>query len=194
LGEKKESRSIASAPNIVEAYRDYIPPQCVLTIVEDLLKAVPPRYLIGLKTIILTNQAAQPRKRKQQKVWSRNRKTKLVESLGYYSHATRVSRASVTLHIDNILKYTRRGELGIPFLRYHPLASVLYHEIGHHIHAERIPIYEGKENVAEDWSKKLLRRFYRTHYWYLLPLLDPLIFLIQAGRSIGRRIRSASGK
>src|ERR1700686_1109959 len=114
MGEKKESRSNASVPTIVETYHDYIPPQCVLTMVEDLLKTVPPDYLRGLQTIVLTNQAAKTRAQKQQKVWSRNRKIKLVESLGYYSPAWRASRATIPLHIDNILKHTRRGELGIP--------------------------------------------------------------------------------
>jgi hypothetical protein len=162
-----------------------------LKIVDELLKAVPPRYLIGLQTIVLTNQAAQPRAKKQQKIWSRNHKIKLVEALGYYSGASRSSRASITLHIDNILKHVRPRELRIPFVRYYPLASVLYHEIGHHIHAEHNPIYDGKENVAEDWSDKLSQRFYRTHYWYLIPLLKPLTPLIKLGRSVKGRFRKA---
>jgi hypothetical protein len=161
--------------------------------VEDLLKPVPAHYLRGLQTIFLTNQAAKTRKQKQQKVWSRNRKIKLAEARGYYSPAWRASRATITLHIDNILKYTRRGELGIPFLRYYPLASVLYHEIGHHIHAEHIPVYDGKENVAEDWSDKLLQRFYRSHYWYLMPLLRPIVFLVKLGRSVKTRLRQSFG-
>ena len=49
--------------------------------------------------------------------------------------------------------------------------EVLYHEIGHHIHSTRKPVYEGPENVAEDWSRKLWRHFLRTRYWYLTPLL-----------------------
>src|SRR6202040_2101970 len=93
------------------------------------------------------------------------------EALGYYSGASQSSRASITLHIDNILKRVTPGELRIPFVRYHPLATVLYHEIGHHIHKEHKPIYEGKENIAEDWSDKLSQRFYRTPYWYLRPLV-----------------------
>jgi hypothetical protein len=193
MGGKQGSQSVTSAPNIVEAYRDYVPPQCILQMVEDLLKAVPPRYLIGLQAIILTNQAAQPRNRKQQKLWSRNRKIKLVEALGYYSPASRSSRASITLHLDNILKRISPRELRIPFVRYYPLASVLYHEIGHHIHAEHNPVYEGKENVAENWSERLSRRFYRTHYWYLMPLLTPLIFLVKLVRSAKTGFRRIFG-
>jgi hypothetical protein len=189
MSERQESASVASAPNIVEAYRDYIPPQCVQKMVDELLGAVPPRYLVGLQTIILTNQAAQPRNRKQQKIWSRNRRIKLVEALGYYSGASRSSRASITLHIDNIFKGASPRSLRIPLMRYYPLASVLYHEIGHHIHAEHNPVYEGKENVAEDWSDKLLKGFYRTHYWYLMPLLKPLAFLIKLGGWVKSRFQ-----
>src|SRR5260221_5491190 len=101
MGGKQEFQSAASVPNIVEVYRDYVPPQCVLSMVHDLLKAVPPRYLVGLQTIILTNQAAQPRKTKQQKIWSRKRKIKIIDALGYYYGATRSSQASISLHIDN---------------------------------------------------------------------------------------------
>lgn len=48
--------------------------------------------------------------------------------------------------------------------------DVLYHEIGHHIHAEHRPVHEQRENVAEDWSSKLMRNFYRKHYWYIFPV------------------------
>lgn len=179
-------------PKIVEDYRDYIPPRCVRMLVEDLLKTVPPSYLMGLQTIILTNQAAQPRNKKQQKVWSRNRKIRLVDALGYYSPATRSARATIHLNIDNIVKHTHPGELGTPVLRYDPLARVLYHEIGHHIHAEHNPTYQGKENVAEDWSKRLSQSFYRTRYWYFYLLADSVRFLTKLSRSIGRRIRSVT--
>jgi hypothetical protein len=187
MGEKEEAQSVASAPNIVEAYREYVPPECVLPMLRALLKSVPPRYLIGLQTIVLTNQAAQPRKRKQQKIWSRNRKIKIISALGYYSGASQSSRASITLHIDNIFKRASQQDLRIPLVRYYPLASVLYHEIGHHIHAEHKPVYEGKENVAEDWSDKLLQRFYRTHYWYLMPLMKGAVLFVKLGRLIDPR-------
>jgi hypothetical protein len=87
----------------------------------------------------------------------------------------------------------RPGNLRVPFVRYFPLGTVLYHEIGHHIHAEHIPIHDGKENVAEDWSDKLLQRFYRIHYWYLMPLLRPLAFFIKLGRSVKTRYRRSNG-
>ena len=87
----QDSDGVVPTPKIVEAYRDYIPPQYVLHMVGDLLKTVRHKYLVGLQTVVLINQAAQPRKTKQQKVWSRKRKIKLVEALGYYSGASRSS-------------------------------------------------------------------------------------------------------
>lgn len=183
---------MAHVPNIVEAYKDYAPPRCVRKLVEDLLKAAPPPYLVGLQSVILTNQAGQTRDKRRQKIWSRNRKIRLIEARGYYSHATRSSQATVHLQVDNILNRASPWELRIPFLIYFPLATVLYHEIGHHIHAEHSPVYEGRENVAEDWSEKLSRQFYRNHYWYLMPLLYPAIYLVKLIRSLGRRSRSSS--
>jgi len=35
------------------------------------------------------------------------------------------------------------------------------------------PVFEGKENVAEDWSQRLFGRFCRLRYWYLRPLAYP---------------------
>jgi hypothetical protein len=63
-----------TSPTIVEAYRDYSPPPTFKALVQDLLKAVPPRYLVGLKAIILTNQAAGTRHQKRQKVWEQKSK------------------------------------------------------------------------------------------------------------------------
>jgi hypothetical protein len=171
----------------VEAYRDYAPPPTFRRLVQDLLKAVPRRYFLGLKTIILTNKAGESRDRKRQKVWSRNRKIKLVDARGYYSPATRSSEATIVLHVDNILQGMRPWELKAPLLCYEPLATVLYHEIGHHIHAEHKPVYKGKEDIAQDWSGKLSARFYRQHYWYLMPLFYPFWFLIKAYRWIAGR-------
>jgi hypothetical protein len=166
-------------PEVVEVYRDYAPPKCVRRIVDDLLKAVPPRYLTGLQAIVLTNQAAQTRDKRRKKVWRRNRKVQLAKALGYYSPASRSSQATISLHVDNIFQSQPSWTLRVPFLRFVYIAPVLYHEIGHHIHAVHRPIYEGKENVADDWSRYLSRRFYLKHYWYAQPILYPMWLLIR---------------
>jgi hypothetical protein len=51
--------------------------------------------------------------------------------------------------VDNIVKAQPSWALHVPLLRYVTVGDVLYHEIGHHIHAVHRPVYDGKENVAE---------------------------------------------
>lgn len=172
-------------PELVETYRDFEPPAGFKSLVEDLLKSVPPRYLVGLKTILLTNREALNRNQRRQRVWSRNRKVRLAEARGAYYRATRTSPASVTLYVDNILaSHVPPWITKVPLLRYCDLDTVLFHEIGHHIHAIHVPVYDGKENVAEEWSRALKRRFFRRHYWYALPLVYPLGLSIKAAKKI----------
>jgi hypothetical protein len=168
-------------PEIMENYRDYQPPVGIKQQVEDLLEAVPSKYLAGLTTIVLTNKSALTRDQRRQKVWGRNRKYSLAEARGAYYEATRHRTASVLLLVDNILQYERPWVL-------RALSTVLYHEIGHHIHAVHRPVFEGKENVAEDWSRKLSRFFYRRRYWYLIPVGYPASLILRAAKRIKKRI------
>jgi hypothetical protein len=69
--------------------------------------------------------------------------------------------------------------------------EVLFHEIGHHIHAVHIPAYDGKENVAEDWSRKLVRQFFRKHYWYLVPFRYPLSVVVNMALRVTTRLAMA---
>jgi hypothetical protein len=177
-------------PEIVESYRAFEPPRIVRTLVEDLLRAVPSKYLGGLKTIVLTNQAGLSREQRRKRTSGR-KQGRLAEALGVYNPATRSSPAIVTLHVDNILDCMPSWGLKAPLLRYLWLSQTLYHEIGHHIHAVHKPVYEGKENVAEDWSRKLSGRFLRTHYWYLLPVLLPISYVVRLFKWIRRRLRSS---
>jgi hypothetical protein len=161
----------SACPEIVESYRDFEPPPNFRRTIETLLRYVPPNYVVGLKTIVLTNRASLTSKQRKQKTWSRNHKVRLAECLGSYHRATRTAPAAVWLYVDNIVKSGVGWWYRVPVLRYIVASDVLYHEIGHHIHAVHRPVYEGKENVAEDWSGRLMRDFNRKHYWYLWPLL-----------------------
>lgn len=176
-------------PEIVESYRDFQPPPKFRKLVEDLLESVPSNYLAGLKTILLTNQAAMTRDQCRQKIWSRNRKTPLAGALGLYYDATRSRSGTVWLYVDNILKSQPVWTMRVPFLCYLTLSETLYHEIGHHIHAVHRPVYKDKENVADDWRRRLSGRFYREHYWYLLPILYPLALLYK----LAKRVKKMTG-
>jgi len=176
-------------PEIIESYRDFAPPARLRTFVEQLLGSVPANYLRGLKAIVLSNQRALTRNQRRQKIWGRGRKHRLAEARGAYYGATNSSPATVWLYVDNILKMSPPWTLRIPVVRYAELGEVLFHEIGHHIHAVHVPVYDGKENVAEDWSRRLGRQFFRKHYWYLVPFRYPLSVLVKSALRIVKSLR-----
>ena len=53
-----EMRADPRLPELVESYRDFEPPANFKQVVETLLAYVPPKYLVGLKTIILGAEIA----------------------------------------------------------------------------------------------------------------------------------------
>jgi hypothetical protein len=162
---------VSETPEIIESFRDFEPPAKFRGIVVDLIKYVPQEFLVGLQSITLTNRFALGRNQKRQKIWSQNRKILLADALGYYTAETRSSQASIVLHVDNITGMWGAWLFRLPLFQYVPTADVLYHEIGHHIHAAHRPVYKGKEDVAEHWRRKLWSRFLRQRYWYLFPAL-----------------------
>jgi hypothetical protein len=166
-------------PRIIESYRNFQPPRRITKSLNALLDALPPKYLVGLQTILLTNQAALTRRQSRKRMWSRNHQVRAAECRGTYHYATKSSPASVCLYVDNILRSEEPWMRLLPLTRHAALGTVLYHEIGHHIHAVHKPVFEEKESVAEDWSDKLYVQFLRDHYWYLKPLLYPLNFFFR---------------
>lgn len=141
---------------------------------ETLLRNVPEEYLVGLQSILLTNQSEVTGRKRKQKTSSRNRNVRLVEVLGYYSPARHASEAFIVLNVDNRCRNWSGWFTKLPFVRYVLASDVLHHEMGYHIHAEHPQVYKGKEDVAEDWARKLRARFVLKHYWYLMPILYPM--------------------
>jgi hypothetical protein len=187
---KPEDQSTTSkaGPTIVENYRDYEPPPKTREAVQLLLSYVPPQYLVDLHSIVLSNIGAFSRRERRQKTWSRRGKVRLTKTLGWYSRATRTSPASIRLNMDQIQKNDVDWFRYFPLLRYQALAQTLYHEIGHHIHTQHRPEYEGRENVADKWKSRLLRRFARQRYPYLIPVfwvlhhkVFPIVRMFQRG-------------
>ena len=112
---------------------------------------------------------------------------RLAHCRGWYQAATRTSPASIYLCMDNIAKSEKHGAHRIPILRYDALGTVLYHEIGHHIHKVHRPEFRQRETVADDWSNRLFLRFLRLHYWYLMPLVYPVALYQRLLRLFHRR-------
>jgi len=183
-------------PEIVEAYRDYDPPCDVKGIISLLLRHVPRENLVGLTTILLTNREALSRDRRRKKTWSRNHKIRVADALGLYCGATTRAGATIHLHVDNILRSYPKS-----FLWFKPMlnvcfSDVLYHELGHHVHATRRPEYRGKEDVADTWKRKFNREFISARYWYLFPVAvvaKLIVFVVGDIRAVVRKFRNSPG-
>jgi hypothetical protein len=169
-------------PSISEHYKAYRPSVNFTKLVRDLLTAVPGEYLRGLHAIVLTNRDAASGRDKRKRFWQKDRKHKLAESMGVYSHAGANNPATIRIFVDNIERESPAWALRMPVLRHLAVGDVLYHEIGHHIDAVHRPKWGGKENVAEDWNRQLKASFIRQRAWYRKPILRVLPWLMRALR------------
>jgi hypothetical protein len=175
---ESETAPAAARPRVIEAYWGYTPPFSVAPVVEKMLASVPPEYLVQLSEVVLTNTAGLARKLRRKATKSRGRKVRFVEARGLYHHA-RISRpAWIEIYVDNCLKNWQRGWwrwwLKFPVLREAGLAGVLFHEIGHHIHATVRPEFREREDVADVWKVRLLRIYNRGRPFWVEALLFPI--------------------
>jgi hypothetical protein len=165
-----KSDKTVKLPLVVENYHDYDPPRKTRETVEMLLRYVPSEYLVGLESIVLSNIRAFSHDERKQKIWGRRGKVPLTRSLGWYSSTNRNAPASIRLNIDKIEEAGVKQLSWVPIFGDYLLASTLYHEIGHHIHKFHRPEYEGRENLADAWSRKLYRGFVRKRYPWFIPI------------------------
>lgn len=172
-------------PRVVEAFQGYAPSFDISRVIRRMLRVVPPNFLWGLHAIVLTNVGALSRKERERKTWGR-RRVKLGEALGYYSQEWKGEPARITILVDNFEKQLVRSWMRFGIVRDLKLSDLFFHELGHHIHRVHRPEYEGKENVADQWSKKLSRKFMRIRCWYLIPVVAPIALTIRLGRNIAK--------
>jgi len=155
---------------IKEAYRGYVPPAWVRPTVERILSRVPDRYLLGLRTIVLTAAGGLSHDRRRAKTLSRKKKVKVRESWGLYHQKWKGEPAWIEIFVDNIVSwYGRKIRLGL--IRDLAIGGSLLHELGHHIHATRAPEFREREDVAERWRAKLMGLYWMRRYWYFFPLV-----------------------
>jgi hypothetical protein len=181
----------SSMVQIHENYRDYVPPGNPRSQVGVALRYVPEKRLAGLGSILLTNTAALSRAERRAKTWSRGKKVRSAKSLASYRRAWNNNPAAIRVLLDNVFAGWPWWLVMIPPLRTAGLARVLYHEIGHHIHATSRPEHREPEDVADLWSTRLMRRLARRRYWYVaLPMsiiLPPALWLYRRVQRAGRR-------
>lgn len=176
---------------ICEIYKSFSPPSWVHKSVTRLIEGVPDKYLAGLHSVTLTNVDGLNHNRRRQKTISRKRKVAVRECRGLYHCRWQGKPAHIELFVDQIIHRWPLIALKVPLFQDLLLADVLYHELGHHIHKTTAPEHCGREDVAEDWQKKLGRDYFRQKYKWLKPvkiILKPTVaFLLKLTRLIRRK-------
>jgi hypothetical protein len=153
-------------PKVVTQFTaGYVPPFDVVATVEKMLETVPPKYLNGLSEVVLTNTAGLSRKQRRSMTKSRGRKVKQSASAGLYFQAWNGRPAWIQIYVDNTLRNWERGFwLKLSFYREMLLGEVLFHEIGHHIHATVRPEHREAEDVADAWKLRIYRNYLRQRH------------------------------
>lgn len=158
---------------VYENYEGYQPPRYAHATVLKLLSKLPPRYLSGLQSVVLTNGAAIGRGKTQRVA---GRKYARNSCLGFYHAKFKGEQAWIEIVVDNIIyewfgPKMPRIMSRIPVVRNAAFASVLYHEVGHHLECTVGAPAPGGEAAAEAWKARLLRSYFRKTYWYLMPFV-----------------------
>jgi hypothetical protein len=188
--------SSSQRPRVVTAFSGYAPPFDVVPIVEKMLESVPPKYLVGLSEVVLTNTSGLSRKLRRSVTKARKRKVRIVEARGLYRQAWNGKPAWIQIFVDNTLKNWEKGwwrwGLKLPILREGPIGTVLFHELGHHIHAATRPEYRDKEEMADVWKVRLRRHYNRSRSAWMKLLLFPMKLLsMVAFMGLDRRMLKA---
>jgi hypothetical protein len=172
------SKPAAARPRVVTSFSDYSPPFDVSSLVERMLEFVPPRYLLGLREVVLTNKIGLSRARRRSVTKSRGKKVKILQARGLYHPAWKGKQAWIEIFVDSTLSVYEKGLwrwlLHFGYFQENEIGGVLFHEIGHHIDATHRPEFREKEDIADDWSKKLRREWLRKER----PLLRKIFRLI----------------
>jgi hypothetical protein len=176
-------------PHIIEAFEGYTPSFDVTRAVRRMLRDVPPKFLHGLTSIVLTNVDALGRQERNRRTRGRGQRTTPGETLGYYSETWKGNPAHITILVDNFEKRWGRSWLRLGLIRDFAFSKLLFHELGHHIHRVHRPKHEGPENVADKWSKRLSGKYVRDRYWYLLPVAVPISLVLGIGKDIAKLFR-----
>jgi len=160
--DEESTASFVRLKVVTQFTNGYVPPFDVVASVEEMLDSVPPKYLNWLSEIVLTNTSGLPRKLRRSMTKSRGRKVRQAASAGLYFQAWNGRPARIKIYVDNTLRNWERGLwLKLSFYRDMLLGNVLFHEIGHHIHATVRPEHRESEDVADIWKLRLYRNYLR---------------------------------
>ena len=116
---------------IYEDYVSYTPPRWLRPTVVRLLSSIPETYQNGLASIVLTN-AARVAGRKS---YRRQRKNRHALMVGGYHPRAKGSEPWIEIIADRTISPADRSLSFFQWARDIVVARVLFHELGHHLHA-----------------------------------------------------------
>ncbi len=174
---------------LVENYKDFTAPDWVPKAINRLLDGIPDKYLNGLGSVLLSNSEGLDRRRTRQKTLSRKRRVAIKDCRGLYFQKWQGRPARIEVFVDKIIAGWPAVILKIPYGQDVAFGGVIYHELWHHIHKTSSPEYKEREDVAEEWERKLAKLYFPVRYWYLKPLvkmLQPVVWLLKLLRKLVR--------
>jgi len=163
---------------VIETYNGWSPPAIVRSVIDRLLASVPSHFLTGLRSVVLTNGSGLNHDRRRKFTKWRRRKVREAAALGLYHHSTKGQQAWVEIFVDNILTSSDSVCLHLAPLADLTFGGVLFHEIGHHVHATRVPEFREKEDVADKSADRLLREHMWRRHWFVMGFLWPVVRLM----------------
>jgi hypothetical protein len=171
-------------PKLITNFDGYSPSFDVTSIASRMIASIPANLLFGLDAVVFTNMHSLSQKRRTSTTKSRGRKVKIGNTAGLYHGKWQGKPAWIEIFVDKAMYDSGRYRwvFRMPFIRDIFLSSILFHEIGHHIHATAQPEYREKEDVADKWKLKLQKHYMRSRYPMLttvLRLMRPLIGVIE---------------
>jgi hypothetical protein len=164
---------------VKSVYHEYQPPFDVERAVRRMIKLTAPEHLAGLRTIVLRNSAGLNHERRRSKTLARKRKIAVAKCRGLYHQRWKGEPAWIEIFVDNVFRDCPKWLLWLAIFREHFLGDVVFHELGHHVHFAKAPEQREREDVADKWKRRLARSYFRKRFWYLLPIIIPLVKLVK---------------
>ena len=141
-------------------------------LVRKLLVKVPEDHLVGLGSIILVDQVTHKRDKKSE---------------GLYWQSKGQELAKIEIGVNTIYRAMPRFIFYLPFIAKFMLATVLYHEIGHHAHRHGFGQIPHQEKEANQFAAACYRRSHPVMARVVAPLMWLFAVLSRAMEGQTRR-------
>ncbi|GMW02243.1 MAG: hypothetical protein AMXMBFR84_33790 [Candidatus Hydrogenedentota bacterium] len=147
---------------IVELYKDFSPPYPLIPRLRKALEVVPPRYLIGLDRIVLTNFEALPRNK---------RRGVLASTKSAYWQAWKDEPAYIEILVDKHLQDSPGNTFPLRHRCISRIAMTMFGEIGHHIIDTKIAVQGVERKDASEYMTEFTIDLGKRQWYYQVAAL-----------------------